>query len=180
MAGPHVTGAVALLISAYPWLAGDVDALENTLEQSAVHLTTTQTCGGDTPSTVPNNVYGWGRIDALAAYRAACSAPGAVNNIAISKINAATLQLSWSPVLGATGYEVWTATNAPYFTPQPGAICASNPQCATVGGVTAQTATGDPNSNHSYVVLSSHRCGATTTLLGNRTGEFSFWLAPGE
>ena len=26
MAGPHVAGAVALLISAYPWLAGDVDA----------------------------------------------------------------------------------------------------------------------------------------------------------
>ena len=60
MAGPHVAGAVALLISAYPWLAGDVDALENVLEQSAVHLTTTQGCGSDTSSSVPNNVYGWG------------------------------------------------------------------------------------------------------------------------
>ena len=33
MAGPHVAGAVALLISAYPWLAGNVDAVENVLEQ---------------------------------------------------------------------------------------------------------------------------------------------------
>jgi subtilisin family serine protease len=180
MAGPHVAGAVALLISAYPWLAGDVDALENTLEQSAVHLTTTQGCGGDTSSSVPNNVYGWGRIDALAAYNAACSAPGAVNNVAISKIDASNLQLSWSPVLGATGYEVWSATNAPYFTPPPGTVCASNPQCATVGGTTAQTAMSDPNSNHSYVILSSHRCGATTTQLSDRTAGFSFWLAPGE
>ena len=72
MAGPHVAGAVALLISAYPWLAGNVAALENVLEQSAVHLTTTQGCGGDTSSSVPNNVYGWGRINALAAYNAAC------------------------------------------------------------------------------------------------------------
>jgi len=180
MAGPHVAGAVALLISAYPWLAGNVDALENILERSAVHLTTTQGCGGDTSSSVPNNVYGWGRIDALAAYNAACSAPGAVHDLAISKIDAGTLQLSWSPVLGATGYEVWSANNAPYFTPPPAAVCASNPQCVTVGGPTAQTALGDPNSNHSYVVLSSHRCGATTTLLSHRTGGFSFWLAPGE
>ena len=39
MAGPHVAGAVALLISAYPGLAGNVDQIENILEQSAVHLT---------------------------------------------------------------------------------------------------------------------------------------------
>ena len=106
--------------------------------------------------------------------------PGAVNNVAISKIDASNLQLSWSPVLGATGYEVWSAANAPYFTPPPGAVCASNPQCATVDGTTAQIAMGDPNSNHSYVILSSHRCGATTTQLSDRTGGFSFWLAPGE
>jgi serine protease AprX len=180
MAGPHAAGAVALLISAYPWLAGNVDALENVLGQSAVHLTTTQTCGGDTSSTVPNNVYGWGRIDALAAYNAACSAPGAVNNVAISKISATTLQLSWSPVLGATGYEVWSVIGAPYFTPPPGAVCASNPQCVPVGGTTVLTALGDPNSNHSYVILSNHRCGASTTQPSERTGSFSFWLAPGK
>jgi len=68
MAGPHVAGLVALLISASPGLAGNVDTVEEIIELSAVPLTTTQGCGGDTSTDVPNNVYGWGRIDALAAF----------------------------------------------------------------------------------------------------------------
>ena len=68
MAAPHVAGLVALLISAEPALAGDVDALESAITQSALRRTTSQGCGDDTPASVPNNVYGWGRIDALAAY----------------------------------------------------------------------------------------------------------------
>jgi len=67
MAGPHVAGLVALLISAYPGLAGDVDLLEEMIEQTAVPRTSSQGCGGDAADAVPNNVYGWGRIDALAA-----------------------------------------------------------------------------------------------------------------
>ena len=68
MAAPHVAGLVALLVSADPALAGDVDALEAVITTSAVPLTSDQGCGDDTPASVPNNVYGWGRIDALAAY----------------------------------------------------------------------------------------------------------------
>jgi serine protease AprX len=67
MAGPHVAGLVALVISANPALAGDVDRIEEIIEQSAVKKTTTEGCGGDTSTQVPNNTYGWGRIDALAA-----------------------------------------------------------------------------------------------------------------
>jgi len=69
MAAPHVAGLVALLISADPALAGQVDALEALITANSVHLTATQDCGNITHS-VPNNVYGWGRIDALAAYEA--------------------------------------------------------------------------------------------------------------
>jgi serine protease AprX len=71
MASPHVAGLVALLISANPALAGQVDRLESIIERTAVPLTSTQGCGGDGPNQVPNNVYGWGRIDALAAVEAA-------------------------------------------------------------------------------------------------------------
>ena len=67
MAGPHVAGLVALLISAEPSLAGNVDAIEQIIRDTAVPLTTTQNCGTDTSTSVPNNVYGNGRIDALAA-----------------------------------------------------------------------------------------------------------------
>jgi serine protease AprX len=69
MAAPHVAGLVALLISANPTLAGQVDTLERTIEWTALPRTSTsQTCGGDNSTGVPNNVYGWGRIDALAGH----------------------------------------------------------------------------------------------------------------
>ncbi len=72
MAAPHVAGLVALLISARPDLAGNVDAIENSIEQSAVHLTSTQTCGGVPGSQIPNNTFGYGRINAYAMYQALC------------------------------------------------------------------------------------------------------------
>lgn len=68
MAAPHVSGLVALLISAKPALSGQPDTLEAAMTNTALRLTTNQRCGSDTSETIPNNVYGWGRIDALAAY----------------------------------------------------------------------------------------------------------------
>ncbi len=67
MAGPHVVGLVALIISANPALAGQVDLIQEIIEQSAVPTPTTDGCGGDGPTDVPNNTFGWGRIDALEA-----------------------------------------------------------------------------------------------------------------
>ncbi len=68
MAAPHVAGLVALLISADPSLAGQIDELEEIITQTAIPRTSSQVCGDDQPDSVPNNVYGWGRIDALAAF----------------------------------------------------------------------------------------------------------------
>jgi subtilisin family serine protease len=68
MAAPHVAGLVALLVSARPWLKGQVDEIESIIRLSAVPLTTTQNCSIP-GSQVPNNTYGWGRIDAWAAYQ---------------------------------------------------------------------------------------------------------------
>lgn len=67
MAGPHVAGTVALLWSAAPGLVGDVDVTEQIIARTARAKTTTQGCGGDGVDDVPNNVYGWGIVDALAA-----------------------------------------------------------------------------------------------------------------
>ncbi|MEO1516061.1 MAG: S8 family serine peptidase [Bacteroidota bacterium] len=71
MAGPHVAGAVALIISANPALAGRVDMIEDILEQTAVPKTTDEVCGTTPGTEVPNNTYGFGRIDVLEAVKLA-------------------------------------------------------------------------------------------------------------
>ncbi len=63
MAAPHVTGAVALLWSARPALKNQVDLTEQVLDDSAVHLSSTE-CGS---SAWPNNTYGYGRLNVWAA-----------------------------------------------------------------------------------------------------------------
>jgi subtilisin family serine protease len=68
MAGPHVAGLVALLIDADEALRGNVDALEELIRESAfTGVTASGSCGGIPVATIPNNHFGWGRIDALAA-----------------------------------------------------------------------------------------------------------------
>ncbi len=71
MAAPHVAGLAALLISARPDLAGKPDLIETLIEQNAVHLTSNELCGGVSGQSIPNNTFGWGRIDALKTVQAA-------------------------------------------------------------------------------------------------------------
>jgi subtilisin family serine protease len=78
MAGPHVAGLVALVISANPELAGQVEVIENIIEQTAVPKTTDQNCGGVPGSQVPNHTYGFGRVDALAAVELALESVNSV------------------------------------------------------------------------------------------------------
>lgn len=69
MSSPHVAGAVVLLWSAFQNIRGHVDVTEQILEDSAVPLFAGGPfCGLDNSSTRPNNVYGYGRLDVLAAY----------------------------------------------------------------------------------------------------------------
>ena len=65
MATPHVAGAVALLWSAHPELRNNPDATEPVLNNSAVHILS-NSCDSGSPTT-PNNTFGNGRIDILAA-----------------------------------------------------------------------------------------------------------------
>jgi len=67
MASPHTAGVVALIWSAVPELIGNISGTEEILKATAVPLTTTQVCGGVSGDEIPNNTYGWGRIDGFAA-----------------------------------------------------------------------------------------------------------------
>lgn len=75
MAAPQVAGTIALIWSANPTLIGDYDATYQVLTESALPRTdssfdgsTYADCHADT---VPNNIYGYGRLDAYAAVAAA-------------------------------------------------------------------------------------------------------------
>jgi subtilisin family serine protease len=63
MATPHIAGAIALLWNAIPSLRHQLLDSRDALNNSAVHISSTL-CGDAGP---PNNVYGWGRVDILAA-----------------------------------------------------------------------------------------------------------------
>ena len=80
MASPHVAGVVALLLSAVPSLKGQVSAVEDVIEQSSLALMSTQTCGGVPGSNIPNNTFGWGRVDAVAAIARAAGTDLAVSS----------------------------------------------------------------------------------------------------
>ena len=67
MAGPHVVGQIALLWSADESLIGDFDGTMEVIRSTATPAKTSQTCGGVPGSSVPNNTYGYGRIDAFKA-----------------------------------------------------------------------------------------------------------------
>lgn len=68
MSGPHVTGLVALMWNASPALQGDIAQTYDAIYDTAVRLVGQpgSNCGGDY-TTGPNNDWGYGTIDALAA-----------------------------------------------------------------------------------------------------------------
>ena len=77
MAGPHVAGVVALLWSARPLLVRNIAQTKTILQNTAnpaVTVSPAQTCGGTTSTQIPNNSFGYGRVDALAAVNAAPTA----------------------------------------------------------------------------------------------------------
>ncbi|GAB3933046.1 hypothetical protein GCM10027614_03280 [Micromonospora vulcania] len=84
MAAPHLAGAIALLYSAAPSLVGDIGATRALLNGSAVDKADDQ-CGG---TAADNNVYGEGRLDALALLNAAPT--GGTGTVAGTVTDAAT------------------------------------------------------------------------------------------
>ncbi len=111
MAAPHVTGAVALLLSAASDLRGQVEAIEQTLTASAEPRLDGQ-CGDPEP---PNNVWGWGILDALAAVESATT--GTLQGIV-------TRTSTGEPIAGAQ------VTASPSSLPGPGSEATSG----TTGG----------------------------------------------
>ncbi|MCU0507023.1 MAG: C39 family peptidase [Anaerolineae bacterium] len=116
-------------------------------------------------------------MESVSIARLACPAAGNVTNLAITKATNPNVTLSWSPVAGAAQYEIWSANNAPFFTP--GANCASPAPfaCQVITGSSLTTAAlGSTANNYTYVAKAINTCGNRSASLSNRTAEFEFAL----
>ncbi len=108
MATPHVAGTVALLWSAAPYLQAHLTATTYVLTSTAVPITTTD-CSSDGR---PNNLYGWGRIDAYAAVTEAITARSTIRGQLCQPPSgeplSATLVIAASPQNG----DLWSTTTS--------------------------------------------------------------------
>jgi serine protease AprX len=109
MATPHISGAMALLWSAIPSLQHQIQASRDALNNSAVFISSTQ-CGTAGP---PNNVYGWGRIDILAAVEGGGTPSPTPTATATATVPPVT------PTPTATPTATATASSTPRQTPTP-------------------------------------------------------------
>jgi subtilisin family serine protease len=85
MAGPHVAGAAALLLSAVPALAGRPDRMEALLRTGARPMAASVACGPEVVGAVPNETFGAGIVEAAAALAADADLdglPGGTDNCA--------------------------------------------------------------------------------------------------
>lgn len=120
MAGPHVAGVVALLWSARPSLVRNNAATKALLQNTAnpgVNVAL-QTCGGIASTQIPNNSFGYGRIDAFAAFNASGSGtPTPTNTPTATPTNTPTPTPTNTPTATPTSTPTATPTNTPTATP---------------------------------------------------------------
>jgi subtilisin family serine protease len=144
MASPHVAGAVALLWSAVPALKGDIDLTEQILIETATPVLDDSCDPGGAPKS-PNNVYGYGRLDVLAALTLAQQPVTLTLSLAssgLSDVSGQTLQLVelrtnavYSGLTGADGKVTWDAGTQSIL--QLGTYAVQAPGC--IGSVVADT-----------------------------------------
>lgn len=132
MAGPHVAGLVALIISANPDLAGEVTTIEEIIRQTADPKFSDQDCGGVSGQLHPNAVYGYGRINAIKAVELALKTQTKVKEtdklatplkilpnpasayviIGLEQDNLSTAKLS---IFNAAGVQIWKESGRAWF-----------------------------------------------------------------
>lgn len=188
MAAPHVAGAVALLWSANPELIGDYAATYAILTSTALPITSDSRYMGSAhaacrPDTVPNNIYGYGRLDALAAVAAArvqvpwlvlpATAPA---SLASSGTQTISITLDARKVAGPGIYTARVLIYANNLTDPPLAIpvtmtVPARPSHATITGTVTDSETGQP-------LRGTVTVAGGVTVTTNATGTYSL-IVPG-
>ena len=124
MAGPHVAGVVALLWSARPDLVRNIAATKQVLTGSANPAVGNGGSGCGGTSTVPNNNFGWGLVDAAAAYN------GSNHVLTVSKSGTGTGSVASTP----SGIACGTVCSASYPSGGTVTLTAGAPAGSTFSG----------------------------------------------
>ncbi len=183
MAGPHVAGGVAVLLSAFPALSGNVSALESRLTSSAKPITLASTTCSSAAGAVPNNVYGHGRLDLGCAVPANVSGSTAVCSGSSATLSAALVgsgpwTLTWSDGLVQSGLTSSPATRSvsPTVATTYTLTSVSSTGCNQPGAGSATVSIAPPLSSVSIAVAGSTTIGtpclggtATVTEVGGGT-----------
>ncbi len=153
MAGPHVVGVVGLFLSKYPALKGQVSAIENALQATAVPRTTTQTCGNVPGTQIPNNTYGYGRVDALSA-------------VTVQGADLALAAPAWPTVVltGSSFSYTMTVSSLGPFTATAVTLSQPLPTGFTVGATTPSQGTCSVNAGTLTCALGNLAVGASATV----------------
>src|SRR4051812_11471122 len=164
MAGPHVAGGVALLLSAFPTLIGNPDAIESRLTSSAKHIALTATTCSSAAGAVPNNVYGFGRLDL------GCAIPGKVSGstsvcagspatLTVDLVGSGPGTLTWSDGFVQSGVATSPATRS------------VSPTTATTYSVTSVSSTGcnQPGAGSATVSIASALSNVSIAVAGSTT-----------
>jgi len=95
MATPHVAGTIALMIKSNPSLTPVT--IKSTLLSTACNSSSIPSCP---TGTVPNSDYGYGRVDALAAYNVVTT-PDAPTDLTATAVSDSQIDLSWTAPTGS-------------------------------------------------------------------------------
>jgi hypothetical protein len=121
------------------------------------------------------------KLQSVSIVNFVCPAQAGVSNLAAARVDDSQVKVTWDAATGADHYEIWSAINAPYFTP--GGDCGSPGPfgCTYVTGTSFVDASlGNPTSNTTYAVRAVSVCGAASSLSPGRIGEFAYNLLPGD
>ncbi|MES1242226.1 MAG: S8 family serine peptidase [Acidobacteriota bacterium] len=164
MAGPHVVGGVALLLSAFPSLIGNPDAIESRLTSSAKHITLSSTTCGSAAGAVPNNVYGYGRLDV------GCAIPGNVSGstsvcsgspatLSVALVGTGPWTLTWSDGFVQSGVSTSPATRS---------VSPTSTTTYTVTSVSSSTCN-QPAAGSAVVSMAAPLSNVTISVAGSTT-----------
>jgi len=164
MATPHVVGGVALLLSAFPSLAGNVNAIESRLTSSAHPITlATATCSS-AAGAVPNNVFGFGRLDVgcgvpakVSGTAAVCS--GSPATLTADLVGSGPWTLTWSDGTVQSGVTTTPATRS------------VSPTTATTYSLTSVSSTGcnQPSAGSATISIAPPLSSVTIAVAGSTT-----------